>query len=157
MRDAGTHAAATAAKAGLGPPEWIDNPHGFDAAMKAAARVFEALRPPGKIEVPEPSFPAEAMLSEAIANGLLSSVGRDEAPSDFMEEWAAHIRPRLGRLRGRLSDFDYIGAHSALLPSAHSPGVILYDADDRSLLDEWKDGTEGQIIDTHVRRRLIEK
>lgn len=140
MRDAGTHAAANAAAAKLGSPDWIDNPYGFDAAIKAVARVLEALRPPGPITVPKPNFPAEMMLSEAIANGLLSCIGRDQAPGDFMEEWASQLRPRLGRLRARLSAFDYtVGAHSALLPSGNVPGLLLYDADDRALLDETEE------------------
>jgi hypothetical protein len=138
LRDAGTHAAANAARAGLGSGEWLDNPYGFDIAVKAATRVLDRLRPLGEITAPPAQFPAEAMMSEAIANGLLNAIAHPDHPGgDFMEEWAAAVRARLGRLRTRLSDFDYdVGAQSAALPSATTPGILLYDTDNRDLLEE---------------------
>ena len=42
--------------------------------------------------------------------------------------------------RSRLRDFDYLlGANIAILPSENSPGVLLFDTDDLSLLDERQD------------------
>lgn len=137
MRDAGAHAAANAASAGLGPPNWLDNSYGYAMAAKAASTVIEALRPRAEVRGPKPKSAAEAMLGDAIANGLLNALAHETSPRDFMEEWAGRVRPRLGSLLTRLADFDYsVGAQSVALPSSSSPGLLLYDADDRRLLEE---------------------
>jgi hypothetical protein len=138
--DAGIYAAHQTIGPGKPAPNWFDNPYAFDTAVRAINRVLEAIRPQGEIIPPKVNSRAEAMLGDAIANGLLSAVASDEAPADFMDEWADHIRPRLGRLRSRLRDFDYLlGANIAILPSENSPGVLLFDTDDLSLLDERQD------------------
>lgn len=141
LRDAGVHGADLSAKSGLGPPNWIDNPYGFAVAVSALMRVIEAVRPPGEIKAPAPRIPAEAKLGEAIANGLLNAIVHEAKPPDFMEQWAAGIRTRLGPLRDRLAAFDYdVAAQSALLPTSATPGVLIYDTDDPSLLEDRKEG-----------------
>ena len=155
IRDAGTHAAVVAAMAGLGSYDWIDNPFGFDAAIKAAVRVLENLRPPGEIAVPKPKFPAQGMLGEAIADGLLSAV--KHPPDDFRGEWARPIGSRLGRLYDRLDDANQIvRAFSAILPTANAAGLLLYDSDDRKLLEETSGDDEGRIFDTHSIGRSLQ-
>src|SRR5262249_26486054 len=115
LRDAGTHAAHLSTR-GDGPPNWIENPYAFAVAVEALMRVIEAVRPTGEIKAPPPRIPAEAKLGEAIANGLLSAIVHEASPQDFMEQWAAGIRLRLGPLRDRLvSSFDYdVAAQSAV-------------------------------------------
>jgi hypothetical protein len=140
MRDAGAHAASHSPREGGGSPNWLDNPYGFDMAMRAVAKVLDPLRPPGAVVIPAGVSQAESRLGDAIASGLLSDIAHEHVEDDFMEEWARGLRGRLGRLRERLQGFDYdIAARSAALPSAHAPGVLVYDSDDPAKLPK----TEG--------------
>jgi hypothetical protein len=144
MRDAGAHAAAQSARKGGGSFNWLDNPYGFDIAMRSLVSVLDKLRPPGLIQIP-PGLPeAERRLAEAIANALLNDLAHELSEGDFMEEWARGLRTRLGRLRGRLEGFDYdIGARSVALPSAHAPGVLLYDSEEEANLREGEGDQHG--------------
>jgi hypothetical protein len=140
MRDTGAHTAAHSASRGDGSRNWLENPYGFDRAIRAVAKVLDALRPPGKVVVPARLSEPEIRLADAIASGLLSDIAHEHVEDDFMEEWARGLRGRLGRLRERLQGFKYdIAARSAALPSAHAPGVLVYDSDDPAKLPK----TEG--------------
>jgi hypothetical protein len=140
MQDAGAHAAAQSAGQRGGSANWLENPYGFGTATRAAMKVLDALRPPGPVETPPDRTKAESRLGDAIASGLLSDIAHEHVEDDFMEEWARGLRGRLGRLRERLKGFDYdIAARSAALPSAHAPGVLVYDSDDPAKLPK----TEG--------------
>jgi hypothetical protein len=117
------------------PPNWLDSPYGFDVAVRSVVRVLERIRPPGSIIPPKLDSPAQTMLAEAIADGLLADLARDIAAGDFMEGWAAGLRDRLGHLCSRLSADYILGARSVSLPTATSPGIIMFDTDDLSMLE----------------------
>lgn len=120
MRDAGAHAAAQSPH-----KNWLDSPAAFRQATIAVAKVLSAVAPSEVIATPQE---ATVDLGHAIANGLLSALAHERGQSDFMEPWAAAIRPRLGRLGERLKDFDYtVAAASAALPGDEVPGVLIYD------------------------------
>ncbi|HYI30319.1 MAG TPA: toxin-antitoxin system HicB family antitoxin [Bradyrhizobium sp.] len=91
-----------------GPENWHNDPHGFDQAVKAANRIFEALRPQGEIKPPKfgkarrgddslldlEEFAVN--LGQGFANGLLYEIASDEPTTGAAVKRAPEFRRDLG-------------------------------------------------------------
>ncbi len=103
MRETGTTAGFSSTFTLEGANRWLLNPYAYDQAVKAAAAVLEAMRPPGNIEMPKGmsgvmgSFDLSALaarLGEGFANAALGSVAGEEISAAGVE-WAKSVVSRL--------------------------------------------------------------
>src|SRR5713226_8088659 len=90
-----------------GAKGWLRNPWAYDQAVRAALRVFEALRPAGD---PSPPDAQEHMqnLGRGFASGILDEIARGEARVSTNAARTDELRRELGHLAERLVESETI-------------------------------------------------
>jgi hypothetical protein len=91
---------------------WFDKPYVFDQVVRCASRIFESLRPPGELEVPENLasdsrslniYDMEQTASEGFARTILDEASSGHSKSGSMPRLAKIIHELLGPLASRVS------------------------------------------------------
>ncbi|MDO8398914.1 MAG: hypothetical protein Q7T45_13945 [Bradyrhizobium sp.] len=106
MNVAGQYACLHSSLSGAtAPTKWWDDPYAYDQAVRAANRIFEALRPTGKISKPtllsgkagtlDLGAVAEN-LGVGLANGVISEIASDEPTTTTAIARAPKLRADLG-------------------------------------------------------------
>lgn len=103
IHEAGSAAGFYASHSSEGAAQWLRQPWAYDQAVKAAMRVFEALRPAGRPTPPKRL--AHKNLGRDFASGILNEIARSKArvsPANVSR--TKELRRELGSLAARLTE-----------------------------------------------------
>ncbi|WLA62382.1 toxin-antitoxin system HicB family antitoxin [Bradyrhizobium diazoefficiens] len=89
---------------------WMEYPFAYDQAVKAAATVFEALRPSGEITAPPATADFAKLIGVGVANSILEEAASGEArnnnPGSIAR--AKKLNRDLGPLANRIQHFNHL-------------------------------------------------